>query len=597
MNDTTPTLAPKKDNESVTKKLMKFFKIGINKDYQKVTVSDRIRPLIQDGDKFSPEDFPPSVKKFWDYWLDRCHGSAEDYKNLVAVWEDMDLLYYNNPLIKRAIDLMTDEVVQADLDPECIGVEASKEVKNFITDFHEKISLYSLIRPIAEEVIHYGNTGLILSQNETSIEEVFQIDIYDFKSVLKFTPYEVRKFIQQKDKFWIEYSAKERIDKLIQSIVNKDNYSSYFKSYVLGYQIADFVLPPWKFLHFKNSTSKSPFNPFGIPMFIHSVAPYRQYDAAMTLQMTMRAAKLPIEKYEITASNVVDPVSKLQFVIDFLHNLQNSGFSDVRKEEKGIGEAIFTIKELFDYSMIAPDIDIGKIDDLEMLYNEQIISTGLPRNLIDPNDTGFGDSGIALIQKFKPFARQVQRIQSAILEQIVQLDKIQMIMSGKFSEDDMNFLLTMPYPESQTNSDIITSQKDLMDLVDRILELLSNRFLNGEPVPHELVRVVMNEVLPYNQEKLDRWFKIILNSKEKDLSTNAQYISNEMNEAYRKHPKKKEIMETIINEKTKTFKECCIGGKHYFSSANKNSVFRAELLNEWSIEDVKNLLHEEVKFK
>jgi len=580
--------------ETVTQKLMKYFKIGINKDYKKVQSQDKIRPL--DG-KFQPENFPPFVMKYWNYWMNQCHSDIEDYKNMVSLWEDMDLLYYNNPLIKRAIDLMTDETIQADLSPECISVEASSKVKDYLEEFHNKIGLFNKIRSTAEDLIHYGNTGWILSQNETSVEEIIQINIYDLKAILEFTPYQVAQLMKQKDKFFVEYSSRERIDKLIQSIINKDNYSSYFKKYTLGYQISDFVLPPWKFLHFRNATSKSPFNPFGIPMFIHSVATYRQYDAAMTMQMTLRAAKLPIEKYSITASNVVDPVSKMQFVVDFLRNIQNSGFSNIRKEEKGVGEAIFTVKELFDYEMIVPDIDIGKIDDLEMLYNELIISTGLPRNLIDPNDTGFGDSGVSLIQKFKPFARQIQRIQAIILEQVAQMDKIQMIMSGKFSEEDMNFLLTMPYPESQTNTEIINSQKDLMDLVDKILDLLSNRLLNGEPVPKELVYVVMNEILPYSSSKVDKWFSIIKNTNEKNVFSNAGEISEEISKVLKNHPKRKEIMETIITEKAKKIKSGCFGGKHYYSSVNQNEVFRAELLNEWSIEDTKKLLREEVKWK
>lgn len=325
------------DNSSL-KKLMKYFSIGINKDYKNVSIKDKIRPLETKPDgTFGPVDFPSFIERLYDTWINNCFISKDRYKSMNVLWEDMDLLYFNNVLTKRGIDLYTDETIQADLSPEYIEIEATPKVKDYLLEFFDRITLYSKIRPAVEDLIQYGNSGWILNESDENIEEIIQPDIYDLKDILQFSPKEIDEKIKNKDRFFIDYSSKERIQKLLNLILHKENYSSYYKKYIIGYQIGEYVLPPWKFLHIKNTTSKSPFDPYGIPMFIHSVAAYKQYDAAMTLQMMMRAAKLPIEKFEINAPNTVDPVSKLKMVVDFLRNFQNSGFSTVRKEERGVG--------------------------------------------------------------------------------------------------------------------------------------------------------------------------------------------------------------------------------------------------------------------
>lgn len=583
------------------KQLMKMFKIGLNKN-QSADFANLIRPL---DNNLKPQKFDSRVERLYKYFMNSCRDDADSYKNIMLVWQDMDMMYYNASIIKRAIDLVSDEVVQADLNFKCVQIEADDKVKDYLASRFDKWKLYNKVRPIAEDTTQYGNCGVILMPGEKGIEDIQLINIYDLKAVLQFTPFEVEQKMQKQDKFLMNYGSRERIEFLIQSIRTKDNYSSYFKKYILGYQIGDYALPPWRFLHFKNNTSKSPFEPFGIPVFINSVSPYRQYDAGMTLLQAMRGASLPVDKYEINAPNIVDPVSKLNYVTSFIRQFQNSGFADIRKEENGIGETVFTIKDMFDYNQITPNIDLGKIGDIDFLREDMVISTGMPRNLIDPSDSGFGDSGVSLIQKWKPFARMIYRIQSTLLEQFTQLCKIDMIESGEFALDEIKFLLTMPYPESQVNSELITNQKDLIDLSNEILNTLSDRLMAGEPVPPELVQAVMHEILPYDQSRIDNWISMINKSKKTNIPQNpeaAQAVYRDLNsdisESLKKYMKnsrqgKTKILEhtkqIILETKMKKISEGIVADKHYFSSQNESSVFRPEMLREFETEKIGKL--------
>jgi hypothetical protein len=614
------------------KSLMKMFKVGLNKDHS-ASYDKVLRPLDKNG-KIEP--FPNNVEKFWKYWMSNCHDDIESFKNMVQLWQDMDMLYINSPIMSKAMNILSDETVQADVNMNCIGVEAEKKQKDFILNFFDEINIYSYIRPLALEIIKFGNAGVVLSLDK-GIKEFIPINIYDFKSVLEFTPYQVQQKMEKRDKFFMDYSARDRIDHLLKSILNKENYASYFKDYVIGYQVGDYVLPPWRFIHFKNRTTGSPFKPFGTPLYLHSVAPYRQYDAAMTLQVVARGCRFPMNVYKINAPNIVDPVSKANYVTEFIREFQNSGINDTRKQNTGVGEEIFTIKDLFEFEQITPQIDLGKIDDIEMLKNDLVISSFVPKFLVDPTDNGFGEGGQSLAQKFKPFQRLVFSVQTIILDGLTQVCKIHMIESGEFATDEIDFQLTMPYPESQVDKDIIDNQKDLLDLSNAILDSISQRILGGQEVPEEIIKSVYYQIMPYDQKRIDTWFKAKQMAKKEgeqgsnSFATSFESIPKEDSEgdlAYRddikdfsnihaassKHSSSvyesyntfklvekklnenreekinltEEIKKSIFEITQKKIRNNSFNKKHIYSSHNKYEDFNALLLSEWVINEFEN---------
>jgi len=532
-------------------------------------------------ESFKNVKFSERITKLLKYWLTNCHDSVESFKNRTQLYQDMDMLFYNSPLIARAIKLIADEVVQADSNTQCIGVEAKRKTKDFILEFFDKINIYSQIRPTAIDIVQYGNAGWILSLDDKGVDDIIPIDVYSLKDRLEFTPYEVKQKMLNKNKFFMKYSSGvDRINTLIQSITNKDQYASEFKSYLFGFQIGEHVLPPWRFLHFRNITNKSPFKPFGIPVFIHSVAPYRQYDFAMTLQILARGARFPIDLYKLNLPNVVNPTDKIENAIEFLSQLMNAGIRDTKKEEMGIGEFMILINDLFDYDQKVADIDLGKVDDLEMLMDELMISTELPRYIIDPNDSGFGDSGVSLIQKWIPFARLVYGIQQIILDNLTQLVKIHMIQSNKFSLEEMEFQLTMPYPESQIDSDLISSQNDLLDLANDIIETLSDKVLDGDPLPDELLQDIYTQFLPYDAEKVNNWFKQIKSNK-KETEENIEESWNKIKKNFKRQQLREVLHDTTFEKKQQKLREGVLKQRHYYSSKNKYSDYDTNLLMDY----------------
>lgn len=486
----------------------RLFRIGTQKDNKTPfpTKLTKNRDGLYDTVR---EKFPKQVESLLKYWISECHDDKESFQNRKELFMDMDMLYYNSPFIARAMNLMADETVQADTNSQILGVESDDPyLRDFILDFISKSGIEKYLRATALNVIQYGNAGWVISLNEDGVDTVLPVDVFDMKSRLEFTPHQVSKEITKNHSILSTMLSKnEKLRHLVDSISNlQEDYSTYFKSYLFGFEVGDFVLPPWRFLHFRNFTSKTPFYPFGIPVFIHSVAPFRQYDAAMTLQSVGRGAKFPIDLYKVALPNVMSPTDKIEKVLEFIREFDNSGLRETKKEGISVGERIITIKDLFEYEQIVPNIDLGDIGDLELLLNALIVSTGLPRGLLDPNSTPFGNSGISLIQQYVPFKRQIFHIQSCLLEQITQLVKIHLVQSGKFPLKNIDFRLTMPYPESQSDRELIGSQSDLVTLANTILDSLQSKLLiNGEALSPEVVRKVYTKLLPYPPSDIDKW--------------------------------------------------------------------------------------------
>jgi len=504
--------------------LQKYFKIKVNKNAQTKTQVITPRDTTMKGDVIDyvkSDTFTPQVQRLYDYWI-TTYFNKEAYAGRQDLWEQMEKLYYNDSICSRKVNLMADEVVQADSNMQCIFVEGNQQQVDFILKFFDDLQIYSKIRDISVEKDLFGNHAWVLGINgDAGIDEVIPIDIYSLTERLEFHPSEVETKLL-KNSNYNPYFSQDRVAQLIDAITNKDDITSVHKRYLLGFIINNYVLPPWRVLHFRNSATRSPFKPFGEPGAIHSLAPYKQWDAAMTFQVMARAASFPIDKYEITLPNQMDEAEKFNVLASFIERLDNIGVRQAKKDEKSLGDRIFTLTGVYDFKTESSDIDIGKIADIDMLKDERIIASRLPRNIIDPNDTGFGDSGISLVQKWKEFARSVFHYQHDILDNLTQLCKLQMILTNFCSIDEFDFILSMPFPESQINGDLVNNQKDTLDLFTSLTDTLSDKFLGGEKLPLELMKDILAQVLPYDQKRIDAWMDYITKAqKENEANENS----------------------------------------------------------------------------
>ena len=585
-----------------------LFKVGFSKDTRQSSI-DRIQtykvtPIEKGGKTFQKverEVFPEEVKALASYWMNNCHDSLDSWRSRQELYQDMDMLYYNSVLISRAIELVADECIQADSNDQFIFIEAKPNIKQDIQEFFDKISLTEKTRPTILDIIQYGNAGWVLDLTEGGVGEVISVDIRDIKDRLQFTPFEVaQKMRGGTDNTFSNFKSIDRMKQLLDTIENtEEDYLTRFKSYCFGFQIGDYVIPPWSFIHFRNMTNKSVFKPFGVPVFIHSVAPYRQLDAAMTLNVLAKGASFPRSVYKLNFPNSVNPADKLEKAVEFMKELQNAGINQTSKEDMGVGEVLVTIKDLYEFELESPDINVSNSDEINTLRDDLIISTMLPRSLLDPNDGTFGTSGVSLTEQFKPFARMIYRIQSAYLQGLTQLVKIHLIQSNKYALEDIDFILSMPYPESQTNQDIISSQNSLLDLAGNVVAALEDKLMGGEKLPLNIIKSIYQKFLPYDDDVIEKWLSAGDNKKDNEKLTSSYTKWSMVEKEIGKVKLQETINEAILENKQTSLREGVMGKRHYYSSRIKDDSFPAEKLRELDIKltasEKGEKLEEEVK--
>jgi hypothetical protein len=608
-------MADKVDRSSViTDKLKKFFGFGINPNAEQIPDKIELYKTIKGLDKsgkqavrIEKEKFGDTIEELWRFWATACHDDATDsWQTMLSVYSDMDILRMNCQPISKSMEIMTDEIIQADSNNQIIFIEAKEKVKKYIEKFFDDINLIELIRPTVSDIVQYGNAGWVLGFDNKGVSSIKRIPIQYLKERLEFSPVDLHNALNDKGHMIHDYrNSINSVSDLIDMITNKENISSYFDEYLLGFVVEDKVIPPWKFLHFRNITNEQTFAPFGIPTFIHAMSAYRQFDAAMAMQIIARGASFPKSVYKLDLPNVVNPTEKFAKATEFLNEMLNSGFGSSKKELPGIGDIIVTIKDLFDFEMIAPDIELKGIDDLELLKDDIYNACLLPRKLVDPKDSGFGESGVSYIEQFKPFARMVYRFQSILLNNITQLIKIHLIHTGDFELDEIEFSLSMPYPESQTNNDIISAQSSLLELANNVISAIEDRVTGGEKLPPELIKTIYNKFLPYDSTTVDFWVDEAVKAKEEGDTVSDEddfgfdepvEDEEEMNEdgkySLKERIKKskrnwrllenkvgKKVLKETVNEiifecfNNSSLREGSMRGQHFFKSKNNYSDF------------------------
>jgi hypothetical protein len=608
-------MADKVDRSSViTDKLKKFFGFGINPNAEQIPDKIELYKTVKGLDKsgkqavrIEKEKFGDTVEELWRFWATACHDDATDsWQTMLSVYSDMDILRMNCQPISKSMEIMTDEIIQADSNNQIIFIEAKEKVKKYIEKFFDDINLIELIRPTVSDIVQYGNAGWVLSFDNKGVSSIKRIPIQYLKERLEFSPVDLHNALNDKGHMIHDYrNSINSVSDLIDMITNKENISSYFDEYLLGFVVEDKVIPPWKFLHFRNITNEQTFAPFGIPTFIHAMSAYRQFDAAMAMQIIARGASFPKSVYKLDLPNVVNPTEKFAKATEFLNEMLNSGFGSSKKELPGIGDIIVTIKDLFDFEMITPDIELKGIEDLELLKDDIYNACLLPRKLVDPKDSGFGESGVSYIEQFKPFARMVYRFQSILLNNITQLIKIHLIHTGDFELDEIEFSLSMPYPESQTNNDIISAQSSLLELANNVISAIEDRVTGGEKLPPELIKTIYNKFLPYDSTTVDFWVDEAVKAKEEGDTVSDEddfgfdepvEDEEEMNEdgkySLKERIKKskrnwrllenkvgKKVLKETVNEiifecfNNSSLREGSMRGQHFFKSKNNYSDF------------------------
>jgi hypothetical protein len=531
-----------------------------------------VRPAEKDdNDKLKAVEFPSDIKKYYDYWIHSCHDNATTLKNRLSRYRDLEYMYYNDTVVSSAVELYADEAVQFDSQQRPLIVNAKdKKLVNYINDFFERIEINrNSLREIARSLSLYGDAFTVNSlKHGTGYVACNVVDVTTIKDRLEFNAIRAKKEYARFRGLTNLLSTNSRLEALAKSISTAGSdldIAKYFNSYLFGYQIEDdLFVPPWAVTHFRLMSSQSEFYPYGRPLLINAISPFRQLHASKNLMALARAAKFPKEVFEVevneemTQSEVFDAVNEARQEYQNLSELEGS------KEDLAVGGQIWTAKDKINYKLLENSLKLDDIADIELLKDDIIIATRVPKGFLAPDRGGvFGQSGQALLQQYKPFGRSVLTVQNAILEQLIQMVKLQFIISGDYPEDT-DFELSMAFPIVEDPSDRLRAKNETLNLAKAVIDSLSTTLgINGK-LPTEVVKDIFQKYSFLDFADIDDWIKKIADENEK-LSEDSSKKLNRITEAL--------ISESYFEAKRRlNLKESFYNGRHFMTSQWKNPV-------------------------
>ena len=502
----------KDKNQGLVKRLQNFF--GWNSNASKSSPMRSIDPMEQGVEdekrRAVMKDFPPKIRELWDWYLNETADTSQTMSDRNNRYKDIDYMIYNDSIISMALNLYADEISQPDDSMEIIKVNApdsavAKEIRKLL-DKWEINQKY--IREVSYNLCAYGDSFDIVDIDpQEGVKSLTPIDVYDVTDRLEFKASEIKK--RRDYTRWYNICRDETVRQYISDFNDeiKDSPSVAFDSYLFGFIICEeYYLAPWQVLHYRLESRRSEFFPWGRPLFINLIGPWRQLKTSMNLLALARTMKFPKDIFGVETSEEMTTMEKWDAVNTARQEYSNQGRYNKAKEEFALADEIWIPKDLIDFQTHQTDISLDDIADVELLRDNIMMGTAIPKGYLITDEGGWGTSNQSLLQQSKPFGRAVYRIQSEELERISSLIRLHFLITGQFDKEFTEFELSMNFPVVEEASDRLQLKSDTMDLANAIINNLKDAMgYTAETVPVSLIKKVFAKYSFLSPEELDKY--------------------------------------------------------------------------------------------
>lgn len=514
MSDASQPKPPAASRQSVLNRLQNIFGFMVRRG-RKNSASKIVpaEPRTKQNRDKEPRalKLPSEIQRFWDWWLHECHDTNDSLRNRQERLTDLDYMRYNDGVINMAIEMYADESVQVDSQTEVIKVSSpNPEVERYI---REKFVMWgydqTALRALAEDIAQYGEAFEINSTiSGEGIIDVTHVDPRVIKDRIEFRASDVNiEFISSTGYMTNDITRVARLQAL-QKVLTEvgSTWSKYFKTFLFGFQLEnDIFLPPWNVSHYRNFTTKKEVYPWGRSPFLYSIALFRQLKAAKNLMAVARAMSLPREVFTVAVDGDMTWAERWEMLNEVREEYQNISDISKTKEELTVGSQFWGIKDALEFEWKSSEVNVGDIKDIEVLRDDEIISTRIPKGYLIVDRANFGTSGQALLQQYKPFGRACFNQQSILLRDISNKLRLDMLIAGKFEKEFTEFDLSMNFPVVEEAADRTRAKSDsfhfAVDVINGVKDLLG---VEG-PLPTDVIRSVLSKLSFLSSEEINDW--------------------------------------------------------------------------------------------
>lgn len=431
----------------------------------------------------------------------------------------------NDPFLSRVCQLVADEATQLDDQNRLLSIESPSIA--FVNKCYELFSQWGLtqqrISSACYDIEQYGEALWAHRVTERGVERIIPLKVSALKERLEFSPAHMAEVVAQMEgeqKMLRNRSTK--IDSLVHMLTSKEgkellsdydqNFADTFDSKLLGFEFDDgIIVPPWLVTHFRYRADNSEFFPYGTPPLLMALAPFRQCYSTMALQGLARASSFPVQIYKVKTVEGMGPAQAFETVNQTREEYDNIGVTPMSNslEVYTVNTKIWVPDGLLEFETKESKVDMDFTGDLEMFQDRVAIACGVPKAYLDQEFGGFGNSGISLVEQYKPFARHVYTIQSSFLDSLGQLIRLHFAITGEF-DYNIPFVLSMRFPAEDMGDEKREARTASVDLANSIIELLQGvlGMEEGEPLPEDVVADILGKYTFLDPTELQRWIRL-----------------------------------------------------------------------------------------
>ena len=424
----------------------------------------------------------------------------------------------NDPFLSQAADLYADEATQIDIGGKLIQVDcADPRMKEKMEDLMEQWGItQNRLRAVAYNLAAYGDAFWSNKVTKNGVVRINPLDIYQVKERLEFNPVRVASDIALQKGYMTAINRSAKLQALFDTLESEENeeFADLFDSKLFGFALSDdMVVPAWDITHFRLNAEQSEFFPMGRSLFLKALAPFRQCNATMVLQSLARVMSFPVTVYNVKTAPGMDEALQFDKINQVREEYENIGDSGAGTEAFSVNTKVWAPEGLITLEMQTPDIDINATGDIEMYQDRVAIASGIPKGYLVQEWGGFGNSAISLIEQFKPFARKVFTIQSAILEGLSNLFRLHFAITGDYDYRE-SFILSMKFPNEESSDARLAAKQNSLNLSTQVLQTVSSIIgAINDPLPPEIIRDILTKFSFLDPDDIKKWIKPNPNAK------------------------------------------------------------------------------------
>ena len=477
------------------------------------------------GSIFKSAPLSTSLNKYFNAYVNETTLVYSDIAERQMRLNELRFAVLNDPFLSRVCRLVSDEATQLDDQNRLLSVESPS--MPFVNRCYELFAQWGLtqqrISAVCYDLEMYGEALWAHRVTEKGIERIIPLKVPSLKERLEFSAAHMAEVVaQMTGEQELMKNRSSKIDRLVNLLVSKqgkdimkdldENFADLFDTKLLGFEFADgIIVPPWLVTHFRYQADNSEFFPYGSPPLLMALAPFRQCYSTMALQGLARASSFPVQVYSVKGTEGVGVATAFETVNSVREDYENIGVSPLSNslEVYTVNTKVWVPEGLLDMKIHESKIDMDFTGDLEMYQDRVAIACGVPKSYLDQEFGGFGNSGIALTEQYKPFARHVYTIQSSFLECLGSLLRLHFAITGEF-DYNIPFVLSMRFPAEDMGEEKRDARQASIELANGIVELLQGvlGMEEGEPLPEDVVADILSKYTFLDPTDLQRWIRL-----------------------------------------------------------------------------------------